>query len=138
MYLRSVSSLCTFHEKIGKVLPLVGTYMFLKNVRKIVPTIKLRDIQKAKGYGGMRLQRVDTITSELQLGEGKIIGDNIIFNMTPSPGASVCLYNAMRDAEIVIGFFNHEFTFEKQKMQTQLVCSQSSKEDISLQNSYPA
>ena len=25
--------------------------------------------------------------------------------MTPSPGASVCLYNAMRDIEIIVRFF---------------------------------
>jgi malate dehydrogenase (quinone) len=53
-------------------LPLVGKYFFLPEVKRIVPTLKARDLAVARGYGGMRLQRVDTTTRELLLGEGKI------------------------------------------------------------------
>ncbi len=67
----------------------------------------------------MRLQRVDIKSRKLLLGEGKIIGENIIFNMTPSPGASVCLYNAMRDAEQIIKFDNN-FSFNKNQMLSDL------------------
>ena len=81
------------------------------------------DITKAHGYGGMRLQRVDTDTHELKLGEGKILGDNIIFNMTPSPGASVCLHNAYRDAEQVVSFLKGEYSFDKEAMNKDL-CSE--------------
>jgi len=98
-------------------IPIVGKYFFVKNVQKIVPTIRAGDLQKANGFGGMRLQRVDTKTHELQLGEGKIIGDNIIFNMTPSPGASVCLFNGMRDAEKIMEFFAGMYQFDKCKME---------------------
>jgi len=98
-------------------VPIVGKYFFVKNVQKIVPTIQASDLQKAKGFGGMRLQRVDTKTHELQLGEGKIIGDNIIFNMTPSPGASVCLFNGMRDAEKLMEFFVGVYQFDKCRME---------------------
>ena len=98
-------------------LPWLGKRMLVKNVQKIIPEMCACDLQKAKGYGGMRLQRVDTTTHELQLGEGKIIGDNIIFNMTPSPGASVCLYNAMRDAEHVVSFLGENVQFDKARMQ---------------------
>jgi len=98
-------------------IPIVGKYFFVKNVQKIAPTIKASDLRKAKGFGGMRLQRVDTKTHELQLGEGKIIGDNIIFNMTPSPGASVCLFNGMRDAEKLMEFFGGVYQFEKCAME---------------------
>ncbi len=101
-------------------LPWIGTQLFVHNVQKIVPTLRAKDIQTAKGYGGMRLQRVDTKTHELQLGEGKIIGEKSIFNMTPSPGASVCLYNAMRDAEKVIGFLEQRYTFEEERMKAEL------------------
>lgn len=82
-------------------LPYIGKRLFVKNVSKIVPSIKASDLTLGKGIGGMRLQRVDVKNKSLELGEGKIIGDNIIFNMTPSPGASVCLFNAMRDGETV-------------------------------------
>jgi malate dehydrogenase (quinone) len=102
-------------------LPWVGDHLFIKNVQKIIPSIKRSDVMKAVGFGGMRLQRVDTHTQELQLGEGKIMGDHIIFNMTPSPGASVCLYNAMRDAEHIIQFSNHAFTFDKDHMHHDLI-----------------
>jgi len=65
----------------------------------------------------MRLQRVDTETHELQLGEGRIVGDNVIFNMTPSPGASVCLFNAVRDTEETMKFFSNTYTFDKHRME---------------------
>jgi malate dehydrogenase (quinone) len=94
-------------------------------------------VHRARGYGGMRLQRVDTRTRELLLGEGKIVGDDIIFNMTPSPGASVCLYNAMRDAEQIAKFVP-AYAFDKAAM-TQDLCipqPQVSGGDVSLKETY--
>ncbi len=105
-------------------LPAIGTMLFVANAKKIVPTITANDVWVAEGYGGMRLQRVDTDTRELQLGEGKILGDNIIFNMTPSPGASVALYNALRDAEQIVSFLGSDHTFDKTRMECELVISQ--------------
>lgn len=102
-------------------LPWVGTRFFLHNVKKIIPSIKFKDITLAKDYGGMRLQRVDTRTSELQLGEGKIVGDNIIFNMTPSPGASVALYNGLRDAVQIVSFLGQGYAFDQKRMERELL-----------------
>lgn len=102
-------------------IPFLGTYFFAKYAQKIVPTLRVRDLRIARGFGGMRLQRVNTDTKELLLGEGKILGDRIIFNMSPSPGASVCLYNAMRDAEQIMKFFQDEFEFDKQRMMGELM-----------------
>jgi len=118
-------------------IPIVGTCLFLSQVRKIVPTLRASDIRRASGYGGMRLQRVNTKTRELLLGEGKIVGDNIIFNMSPSPGASVCLYNAMRDAE-QIGIFSGNYAFDKKRMLADLSISQvrAPSADTSLNESY--
>lgn len=101
-------------------LPYFGKYLFVPEVQKIVPSLRGGDLKRAGGYGGMRLQRVDTSTKELLLGEGKILGDNIIFNMTPSPGASVCLYNAMRDADQVISFLKGSYSFDKDRMMHEL------------------
>lgn len=119
-------------------LPYIGKYLFLPQVRKIVPTIKGSDLRRAAGYGGMRLQRVDTNTKELLLGEGKIIGDHIIFNMTPSPGASVCLYNGTRDAEQIMSFFEGKFRFEKEKALADLgpKGAKLTGKDVSLKESY--
>lgn len=100
--------------------PWIGKRLFIHHIQKIVPTIQARDIETATGYGGMRLQRVDTRTHELQLGEGKIVGEHIIFNMTPSPGASVCLYNAMRDTETLITFLDQGYAFDEARMKEEL------------------
>ena len=39
-------------------------------------------------------------------------GENIIFNITPSPGASVCLKNAENDAHQVVKFMGKEYSFD--------------------------
>ncbi len=117
-------------------LPYVGTRMFIKNVRKIVPSMKVSDVKYAKGYGGMRLQRVDTNTKEMLLGEGKIIGNNAIFNMTPSPGASVCLFNAMRDAETIVGFIGGLAHFDSIAMRKDLYKKDVVGTNVSIHNTY--
>ncbi len=119
-------------------IPFLGAYFFARQVRKIAPSLSGKDFIRARGFGGMRLQRVDTRTRKLILGEGKIIGDNIIFNMTPSPGASVCLFNAMRDAEQLAAFFGGVSLFDKARMQKEL-CDKGEQivlEDLSLKESY--
>jgi malate dehydrogenase (quinone) len=118
-------------------LPYIGKRLLLPELQKIVPTLQASDLRPAKGYGGMRLQRVDTNSHELLLGEGKILGDNIIFNMTPSPGASVSLYNAMRDAE-TIATFSSDYVFDKQRMLDELSIEQEplALNDPSLRGSY--
>jgi len=71
--------------------PLIGKRLFIKEVAKIIPNIQLEDLTYAKGYGGVRPQVVNLNTRALEMGEAKITGDKIIFNITPSPGASTCL-----------------------------------------------
>jgi len=96
-------------------LPEVGKRAFLPNVRKVVPSVELSDIERAKGYGGVRPQIVDTDGKTLDMGEAKITGDDIIFNITPSPGASTCVKNAMRDAEQLVAFFDGEYEFDEER-----------------------
>lgn len=120
-------------------IPFAGKYFFVSEVKKIVPTVQARDLKRAKGFGGMRLQRVDINKKELLLGEGKIIGDNIIFNMAPSPGASVCLFNAFRDAECIERFL-HTTEFDKERMRKDLMEEEQemTDTDTSMPSSYPA
>ena len=94
-------------------LPQVGTRTFLPHVRKVVPTATLDDIERATGYGGVRPQIVDTEAKSLDMGEAKIVGDDIIFNITPSPGASTCLKNAMRDARRIVEFLDGDYSFDE-------------------------
>ncbi|MGB9964942.1 FAD-dependent oxidoreductase [Halobacterium sp. CBA1126] len=94
-------------------VPEIGKRTFLPEVQKVVPSATLDDIERAKGYGGVRPQIVDTEEKSLDMGEAKITGDGVIFNITPSPGASTCLKNAMRDTEQVIEFFDDDHEFDE-------------------------
>ncbi|SEO28984.1 malate dehydrogenase (quinone) [Halogranum amylolyticum] len=94
-------------------LPEVGPRAFLPHVQKVVPSVELDDIERAKGYGGVRPQIVDTKEKSLDMGEAKIVGDDIIFNITPSPGASTCLKNAMKDTRMLMEFFDDEYEFDE-------------------------
>ncbi|WEL17766.1 Malate dehydrogenase (quinone) [Halorhabdus sp. SVX81] len=93
-------------------LPAVGKRAFLPHVQKVVPTVEAGDIERAKGYGGVRPQIVNTETKSLDMGEAKITGNDVIFNITPSPGASTCLKNAMRDAEQLTEWLDVDFDEE--------------------------
>jgi len=94
-------------------LPVVGKRAFLPDVQKVVPSVELSDIDRAKGYGGVRPQIVDTERKSLDMGEAKLTGDDIIFNITPSPGASTSLKNAKRDTEQLMEFFDGEYEFDE-------------------------
>jgi len=95
-------------------LPEVGPRQFLPHVQKVVPSVELDDIERAKGYGGVRPQSVDTEAKSLDMGEAKIVGDDVIFNITPSPGASTCLKNAMRDTHTLLEFLDGEYEFDEE------------------------
>lgn len=95
-------------------VPEVGKRAFLPNVRKVVPSVELDDIERAEGYGGVRPQIVDTSEKSLDMGEAKLVGDGVIFNITPSPGASTCLKNAMKDTHTLVDFFDGEIEFDEE------------------------
>lgn len=83
-------------------VPLVRRRLFLKDARKVVPTLQLEDLEFAKHVGGIRPVMIDKINGKLHMGEAKIDpGNGIIFNMTPSPGATSCLHNAEKDMHIL-------------------------------------
>ncbi len=91
-------------------MPYIGKRLFLKEVRQIVPTLTLDDLNYSERTGGTRPQIINTLTRSLDLGEAKIKGDRIIFNITPSPGASTCLGNAEADAATIADALG--FTFD--------------------------
>lgn len=102
-------------------MPFIGKRAFLKEVKKIVPQVKLKELKYAKKVGGTRPQIVNNHTRKLEMGEAKIVGKNIIFNITPSPGASTCLGNACNDAQKIMEFFNGEFNFDSRAFEEDLV-----------------
>ncbi len=95
--------------------PVIGKRLFIKEVKKIIPAIELNDLSYAKGYGGVRPQVVNLNTQALEMGEAKIIGDKIIFNITPSPGASTCLQNALEDTARIVDFLAEGYQFDRQQ-----------------------
>lgn len=101
-------------------LPYLGKRLFIKEVRKIVPSLKLSELRFAKGIGGTRPQIVNNTTRKLELGEAKLTGDNIIFSITPSPGASTCLGNAYSDASMIVGFLGNKYKFDKESFEKDL------------------
>ncbi|MCB4744854.1 MAG: FAD-dependent oxidoreductase [Sulfurovum sp.] len=96
-------------------IPMMGKNIFIKDARKIIPSLHIDDIAFAEGYGGMRPQIIDKIKKELLLGEAKIEEDGIIFNMTPSPGATTSLAIALKDARVVCKHLGVDFDEEKYK-----------------------
>ncbi len=91
--------------------PVVGRRLFMKYARDIVPTLRLKDLVLAKGIGGSRPQIVNIKKGKMEMGEAKIIGKNIIFNITPSPGATRALSNGYEDARKIIEFLGEDYRF---------------------------
>jgi len=102
-------------------LPLIGKRLFIKEVRKIVPSLKLSELKYAKGIGGTRPQIVNNTTRKLEMGEAKLSGEKIIFNITPSPGASTCLGNAYSDTQTIMEFLGNKFKFNKEAFEKDLM-----------------
>lgn len=97
-------------------VPILREWLFLKDIRKIVPSLQLKDVSFAKGYGGVRPQLIDKKNRRLLMGEAKINpGEGIIFNMTPSPGATTCLGNAESDLRDIVKYLGCEFYADKFK-----------------------
>ena len=91
-------------------IPFFNKYLFLKDARKIVPGLKLDEFHYAKGFGGVRPQVLDKDKQKLMLGEASIFtGEGLIFNMTPSPGATSCLGNAERDLKYLVKYLGKNF-----------------------------
>ena len=102
-------------------LPWIGKRSFLREIRKIVPGIKREEIKFARRVGGTRPQIINNITRKLELGEAKILGDKIIINITPSPGASTCLGNAYEDTLKIAEFLSGRFSFDREQFERDLV-----------------
>ena len=102
-------------------LPYIGKRLFIKEIRMIVPTIKLSELKFIRGLGGTRPQIVNNTTRKLEMGEAKLSGDNIIFNITPSPGASTCLGNAYTDTAKIMEFLGGKFSFNKEAFDKDLI-----------------
>jgi malate dehydrogenase (quinone) len=95
-------------------VPWLRRWLFLQDLRKIVPSAQLKDLKFAEGYGGVRPQLIDKLNHKLMLGEARISCDGpIVFNVTPSPGGTDCLGNAEQDLRAIVARLNCEFRDEQ-------------------------
>jgi len=78
-----------------------------------VPSLQLDEFRYAEGFGGVRPQVLNKDEQKLMLGEASIDpGTGILFNMTPSPGATSCLGNAERDLRTIVKYLGKTFDEE--------------------------
>src|SRR3989344_2996784 len=102
-------------------IPILGKYLFLKRVRKIVPSMKYGDISLRKGTGGIRPQIINVETGELMAGEIVILVKKLIFNAPPSPGASVSLQSGYKNAKRHVEFLGKGHVFYEDRFQKDLL-----------------
>lgn len=101
-------------------IPLLRERLFLKEIKKIIPTLNLTDIKFAHGFGGIRPQVIDKNQQKLMMGEAKINPETgIVFNMTPSPGGTSCLGNAEKDMYLIAKYLN--CTIDKKAFEEELL-----------------
>ena len=102
-------------------IPFIGKEVFVHDAQKVIPSLKVSDLTFAEGYGGMRPQIIDKKRHELLLGEAKISKNGIIFNMTPSPGATSSLAIAMQDTKAICQYLSKSFDLEKHQREIQML-----------------
>ncbi|WP_457598656.1 FAD-dependent oxidoreductase [Hydrogenimonas sp.] len=101
-------------------VPGIRKGLFLKEAKKIIPTLEERDIEFAEHVGGLRPQIIDKKQKRLLLGEAKIdTKEGIVFNMTPSPGATSCLGNALKDVELIVEYLG--IGFDRKRLERDLL-----------------
>jgi malate dehydrogenase (quinone) len=108
-------------RNVMEEMPFVGKEVFIKDAQKLIPSLNVNELHFAEGYGGMRPQIIDKLKQELILGEAKIQDTGLIFNMTPSPGATSSLAIAFQDALNVCETLGATFDSAKHEYEIQLV-----------------
>ena len=114
-------------KNVLEEIPLLGKEVFVKDARKLIPSICVEDLTFADGYGGMRPQVIDKKKHELLLGEAKIEEEGLIFNMTPSPGATSSLAIALTDTLSICETLGARFDSVKHENEIQTLKSFSVK-----------
>jgi malate dehydrogenase (quinone) len=117
-------------KNVLEEVPHFGKEVFIRDARKLIPSLSVDDLTFAEGYGGMRPQIIDKVKHELLLGEAKIEEEGIVFNMTPSPGATSSLSIAMTDTQNICDILGAFFDNVKHENEIQCVKSTVLKEPL--------
>ena len=100
-------------------VPFLRRWLFLQDLRRIVPAARLDQLEVAHGFGGVRPQLIDREQRRLLLGEARITTDGpITFNVTPSPGGTDCLGNAEVDLRAIVAHLG--CGFREDRLQAEL------------------
>ena len=100
-------------------VPWLRRRLFLADVRKIVPGLRLEDLRFAEGFGGVRPQLIDKRARRLMLGEVSIPAvAGLVFHVTPSPGGTCCLGIAEQDAAAIADRLGCRF--DRQRLEQEL------------------
>ncbi len=95
-------------------IPVIGKYQFLKKEAKIIiPKLSYGDLHINNNTGGIRPQIIDENKKFITMGEAKLQKEGLIFNITPSPGASSCLGNALEDVIYITKYLGKNFDINK-------------------------
>jgi malate dehydrogenase (quinone) len=79
-------------------IPGLNRRLFIKEIRKIVPSLSAADITYAQGCGGVRPLLIDRTTGRLRLAETRISdGAGLLFNLASSCGGTACLGSGESD-----------------------------------------
>jgi malate dehydrogenase (quinone) len=98
-------------------IPYFGPRAYAKMCQKIIPTLTYADFKNGKTKAGIRPQLINNQTRKLQMGEIEIEGKNILFNITPSPGATACFKNARESVRKTMKFFDGSYVFNEKAFQ---------------------
>ncbi len=107
-------------------LPVIGPWLFLREVRPIIPTIRYKDLKYRKDAGGLRPQIINLETGELLMGNvtikgDKEKGDHFIAVSTPSPGASASMGNGEDIVETLVDRLGPGYHFDKERFRKELL-----------------
>ncbi len=101
-------------------IPLLRGALFAREARKILPGLRASDLRYARGIGGLRPQVIDRQARQLSFGLAAIHSEEgLLFNITPSPGATNCLANAIEDARRIAGFLG--YTLDEARIREELL-----------------
>ncbi len=91
-----------------------GRRLFWRNeVGRIVPSLRYEDLKPSNTIGGVRTIPIDRRTGKPELSEKSLVGENVIGNLTPSPGASGCLGIAYKNTKEIAKVLGLEFDDDK-------------------------
>lgn len=96
------------------LIPFIHKKAFLKQVKKIIPDMCLKDLFFANNVGGVRPQLIDKNSRKLFFSKGSFFfkEQRVLFNISPPTGGSSSFANSYADAKNITSALNLTFDTE--------------------------